>query len=242
MPAVRPIPPFRIAFQPIVDVETGITVAQEALVRGQGGEGAGVVLGMVAPEDRYRVDAAIRAAAVAEALRLGLLGTTAALTLNFYPGAAGDGEFGLDRTVTEAERMGFPLDRLVFEVSETEPVADPAALGATLSALQRRGLRIALDDVGTGHARMPLLLVWRPDGAKLAREVVCGLDLDAARHEAVRGTLAQLHAFGLVPVAEGIETEGEYRALRALGVRAMQGYLFARPALDRLPVPQMPGD
>jgi EAL domain-containing protein (putative c-di-GMP-specific phosphodiesterase class I) len=240
MPAVRPIPPFRIAFQPIVDVETGITIAQEALVRGPAGQGAGSVLDAVRPEDRYEVDAAIRRAALTEAMRLGLPRTTAALTLNFYPGAAGDARYGLDHTVSEAEGMGFPLDRLVFEVSETEPVPDPAGLATTLSALQRRGLRVALDDVGTGHARMPLLLVWRPDGAKLAREVICGLDLDPARYEAVRGTLAQLQAFGLLPVVEGIETIGEYRALRALGVRAMQGYLFARPELDRLPVPVVP--
>jgi EAL domain-containing protein (putative c-di-GMP-specific phosphodiesterase class I) len=240
MPRVRPIPPFRIAFQPIVDVETGPTIAQEALVRGPAGQGAGSVLGTVRHDDRYGVDAAIRRAALAEAMRLGLPRTTAALTLNFYPGAAGDARYGLDHTVAEAEGMGFPLDRLVFEVSETEPVANPEALAATLSTLQRRGLRVALDDVGTGHARMPLLLVWRPDGAKLAREVICGLDQDPARHEAVRGTLGQLQAFGLLPVVEGIETVGEYRALRALGVRAMQGYLFARPELDRLPVPVVP--
>jgi EAL domain-containing protein (putative c-di-GMP-specific phosphodiesterase class I) len=233
-------PPFRIAFQPIVDVETGIAIAQEALVRGPGGEGAGAVLGAVAPADRYRVDAEIRRAAVAEALRLGLPDTEASLTLNFYPGAVADPEHGLDRTVADAEAIGFPPDRLVFEVSETEPVPDPEGLAARLSALQRRGLRVALDDVGTGHARMPLLLVWRPDGAKLAREVICGLDADPGRMRTVRSTLAQLEAFGLVPVVEGVETVGEYRALRALGVRAMQGYLFARPGLGVLPVPVVP--
>jgi EAL domain-containing protein (putative c-di-GMP-specific phosphodiesterase class I) len=237
---VIPPPPFRIAFQPIVDVETGHTLAQEALVRGPAGEGAGTVIGAVAPADRYRVDALIRRAAVEEAHRLGLHRTGASLTLNFYPGAVADPAHGLDATIAAAEAIGFPPERILFEVSETEPVEDPPALAARLSALQRRGVRVALDDVGTGHARMPLLLVWRPDGAKLAREVVCGLDADTARRENVRGTLAQLRAFGLVPVVEGIETEGEYRALRALGVRAMQGYLFARPEIGRLPVPALP--
>ncbi len=238
---MTPIPAFRIAFQPIVDVETGITIAQEALVRGAEGEGAGHVLGAVAPKDRYRVDAAIRAAAVREAHRLGLGRTKAALTLNFYPGAVGDPEHGLDHTIAAAEAIGFCPERLVFEISETEPVRDPEALAAQFRDLQRRGLRIALDDVGTGHARMPLLMVWRPDGAKLAREVICGLDHDAGRHETVRRTLEGLRAFDVLPVVEGVETVGEYRALRSLGVRAMQGYLFARPGLGHLPEAVLPG-
>lgn len=235
-----PLPDFAIAFQPIVDVATGITIAQEALVRGPHGEGAGSVLGQVATEDRYRVDAAIRRLAVREALRLGLAESEASLTLNVYPNSVGDPDYGIERTVADAEAIGLPPERLVFEISEMEPVEDPDALAAQLLALQRRGLRIALDDVGTGHARMPLLMVWRPDGAKIAREVVMGLDQDAERRENVRQTLDQLQAFGLVPVVEGIETLGEYRALRELGVRAMQGFLFASPAMGVLPVPVVP--
>ncbi len=233
-------PSFAIAFQPIVDVETGLTIAQEALVRGPAGQSAGSVLGAVAPADRYRVDADIRQAAVTEAFRLGLPGTTAALTLNVYPGCVTDAEYGIRRTVADAEAIGFPPERLVFEISEMEAVQDPQALAFELMALQRRGLRIALDDVGTGHARMPLLMVWRPDGAKIAREVIMGLDLDPERRETVRLTLDQLTSFGLLPVVEGIETVGEMVALREMGVRAMQGFLFARPAMGILPVPVVP--
>lgn len=233
-------PSFAIAFQPIVDVDTGLTIAQEALVRGPAGQSAGSVLDAVAPADRYRVDADIRRAAVAEAVRLGLARTEAALTLNVYPGCVANPDYGVRRTVADAEASGFPPERLVFEISEMEAVDDPQALAAELSALQQRGLRIALDDVGTGHARMPLLMVWRPDGAKIAREVIMGLDLDPARRERVRLTLAQLNAFGLLPVVEGIETVGELAALRELGVRAMQGFLFARPAVGMLPVPVVP--
>jgi EAL domain-containing protein (putative c-di-GMP-specific phosphodiesterase class I) len=238
---VTSLPPFTIAFQPIVDVETGLTIAQEALVRGPGGEGAWRVLSAVEDSDRYRLDAALRAAAVREALRLGLPDTTASLTLNVWPGVVADPELGALATLAVAEAIGFPAERLVFEISEMEAVLDPARLGAELSALQRRGVRVALDDVGTGEARMPLLLVFRPDGAKLAREVIMGLDKDPAKQRIVRGTLDQLAAFGLLPVVEGVETEGELAVLRSMGVRAMQGYLFARPAVGRLPVPVVPG-
>lgn len=231
---------FAIAFQPIVDVDTGLTIAQEALVRGPAGQSAGSVLQAVPERDRYSVDAEIRQAAVAEAMRLGLPGTTASLTLNVYPGCVAHPDYGVRRTAADARAVGFPPDRLVFEISEMEEVADPEALAAELSALQRIGLRIALDDVGTGHARMPLLMVWRPDGAKIAREVIMGLDLDPERRERVRLTLAQLQSFGLLPVVEGIETVGEMVALRELGVRAMQGFLFARPAMGVLPVPVVP--
>lgn len=234
-------PRFATAFQPIVDVETGLTLAQEALVRGPAGESAASVLATIPPDSRYEADVEIRRGAVAEALRLGLPATTAALTLNIFPGCIGDPRFCASRTVAEAEAMGFPADRLVFEISEMEPVDDPAALAGSLSALQRRGIRIALDDVGTGHARIPLLMLWRPDGAKIAREVIMGLDQDETRFERVRDTLLQLQAFDMAPVVEGIETPGEMAALRRLGVRAMQGYLFARPGLRVLPVPVVPG-
>ncbi|MGX9966395.1 EAL domain-containing protein [Roseomonas sp. F4] len=237
---VEATPPFTIAFQPIVDVETGLTLAQEALVRGPNGEPAGSVLSAVAPQDRYRVDAEIRRGAMAEALRLGLPATQASLTLNIFPGCIGAPDYCATQTVAEAEAMGFPTDRLIFEISEMEPVEDPEALAQALTELQRRGLRVALDDVGTGHARIPLLMVWRPDGAKIAREVIMGLDKDEARFERVRDTLEQLQAFGMVPVVEGVETPGELAALRRLGVRAMQGYLFARPGLGVLPVPVVP--
>jgi len=234
------IPRFATAFQPIVDVETGLTLAQEALVRGPQGESAASVLGAIPPEARYTADAEIRREAVAEAVRLGLPATGAALTLNIFPGCIGRHDCCASRTAAEAEAMGFPAERLVFEISEMEPVADPEALARALAALQRRGIRVALDDVGTGHARLPLLMLWRPDGAKIAREVIMGLDQDEARFEVVRKTLEQLQAFGMVPVVEGVETLGELAALRRLGVRAMQGYLFARPGLRSLPVPVVP--
>ena len=233
-------PPFAIAFQPILDIATGKILAQEALLRGVDGEPADRVLWGVPPARRHHFDAEIRARALAEARRLGLAATGAALSLNIYPGCVADPQHGADRTLRDAEAAGFPLDRLVFELNEAEPVPDPATMAVRLEALQRRGARVTLDDVGTGYGRLPLLRAWQADGAKLAREVITGLDEDPARHAATRAILEELAGFGLAVVAEGVETTGEMAALKALGVRAMQGFLFARPEVGRLPEGAIP--
>jgi len=233
------IPPFRTAFQPIVDVETGIAIAQEALVRGPNGEGAITVLRAIPPALRDPADRAIRRGALATALRLGLTETPAMLSVNIYPSAV-VGPHGVEATLADAAELGFPADRLVFEINEAEPVEDVPAMARTLKALQRRGVRIMLDDVGTGFARLPLLLEWKPDAAKVAREVIIGLDHDAERHAATKGLISQLAALRIITMVEGIETVAEMQALRGLGVRAMQGFLFARPGLEILPVPVMP--
>ena len=74
-----------MAFQPIVDVETGRAWAYEALVRGPNGEGAATVLGDVTPENRYAFDQQCRVAAIEQAVAAGILDTGARLSINFLP-------------------------------------------------------------------------------------------------------------------------------------------------------------
>ncbi|MDP3379282.1 MAG: EAL domain-containing protein, partial [Brevundimonas sp.] len=69
---------------------------------------------------------------------------------------------------------------------------------------------------------------------KLDMDLVRGIDTDPVRRILVRNTLATLTELGIQPVCEGIETVGEYQALRDLGVTLMQGYLFARPTVGQL--------
>jgi EAL domain-containing protein (putative c-di-GMP-specific phosphodiesterase class I) len=76
-----------MAFQPIVDAETGRPFAFEALVRGSNGEGAGEVLARVTPENRYAFDQQCRVAAITGAVAAGILETDARLSINFLPNA-----------------------------------------------------------------------------------------------------------------------------------------------------------
>ncbi|MCW2778004.1 MAG: diguanylate cyclase/phosphodiesterase [Frankiales bacterium] len=122
---------------------------------------------------------------------------------------------------------GLPPHRLVLEV--TEGVLLEGAAAPRLQQLRDAGVRIALDDFGTGWSSLSYLRRFPVDVLKLDRSFVLGLDEPGG--EAVPAAVVQLAAaLGLQVVAEGIETAEQASVLRRLGVRAAQGYLFARPA------------
>ena len=97
------------------------------------------------------------------------------------------------------------------------------------------GFATALDDFGAGHAGLGLLAKLQTDVVKLDMELIRGIDSSMPRRMIVDGVVRMLERMNIGVIAEGIETEGEYAALRALGLRYFQGYLFAKPALRALP-------
>ncbi len=96
------------------------------------------------------------------------------------------------------------------------------------------GFRIALDDYGTGHSGLLRLADLRPDSIKVDRQFVLGIQQDRMRQAITRALLGLCAEVGIETVFEGIETEAEFQTLRALGARYMQGYYFARPALEHI--------
>ncbi len=120
--------PFSMAFQPIVDIDAGRIFAYEALVRGVGGESAFSVLSKVTNENRYAFDQACRVTAIKLAKRLGLEKTSAKLSINFMPGAVYNPAACIQLTLATARQVSFPLDRLIFEITEGEEVKDRAHL------------------------------------------------------------------------------------------------------------------
>lgn len=235
----NPLPPQRMAFQPIVDVSRGGAIfAYEALVRGAAGEGAGAVLARVGPRDLYTFDQACRVAAIEEASRLGLAGTGALLSINILPNAVYDPETCLYLPLLTARRTGLPTSALVFEISETEKVRDPGQVHRIFDAYREMGIKVAIDDFGAGHAGLGLLAEMRVDMVKLDRGLVRGIDADRTRRAILRGVLLTCAELDVQVVAEGVETEAELATLRELGVALFQGYLIARPALGVLPVPE----
>ncbi|WP_131116905.1 EAL domain-containing protein [Lichenihabitans psoromatis] len=229
--------PFSMAFQPIVNVAKGMIFAHEALVRGPAGEGAFTVLSSVTDSNRYAFDqqCRVRAIEMASALRLSD-DPTASLSINFMPNAVYEPNACIRLTLEAAERTSFPLERIIFEFTETEKL-DAKHLLNILQTYKDIGFRTAIDDFGAGYAGLVLLAQFQPDIAKLDMALIRGIDTDPVRRAIVRSTLDMLRDLNVVPVCEGVETEGELHALRDLGVDLIQGYHIARPAFAALAKP-----
>ena len=226
---------FSMAFQPIVDIVDGVPFAFEALVRGSAGESAWSVLSQVSEANRYAFDQQCRVKAIETATRAGLIDTGARLSINFLPNAVYSPAACIQLTLKTARATNFPTDRLIFEFTENEEMADPAHVANIIATYQKMGFGTALDDFGAGHAGLNLLARFQPDIVKLDMELIRGLDASLPRRMIVDGVVKMCAALGVTVIAEGIETAGELDALRAIGVRYIQGFYFARPGFETLP-------
>lgn len=232
--AARPAigPPFTIAFQPIVDLELREVFAHEALVRGAHGEGALEVLGRVQAHQRFAFHEACRVKAIEMASELGM---QSRLSLNVAPNdVAGPAEC-FHTAIRAAEQANFPVDRLMFELTEGEPVTDLAALAATFDAFQHFRFTSAIDDFGAAYAGFELLAAFQPDIVKIDMSFVRDVHRSSVRFAIVKGFVAICDELRIRVVAEGVETVEEVDALRGLGVSLFQGFLFARPGIAVLP-------
>ncbi|WP_244592825.1 EAL domain-containing protein [Azospirillum palustre] len=219
-----------MAFQPIVDVANGGVWAHEALVRGLEGQGAGWVLGQVTDATRYAFDQSCRIKAIELASSLPMNG--ARLSINFLPNAVYKAETCIRATLAAARRTGFPTDRIIFEVTENERVVDHDHLKSIFTEYRRQGFLTAIDDFGSGYSGLNLLAEFQPDIIKLDMELTRNIDTERARRSIVKAILSVCEDLAITPIAEGIETADEAKALRDLGVTLMQGYLFAKPAFQ----------
>jgi EAL domain-containing protein (putative c-di-GMP-specific phosphodiesterase class I) len=117
---------------------------------------------------------------------------------------------------------------LIVELTEHERIDDYVAVG---SALDRLGpnVKLAIDDAGSGYASLRHILALQPAYVKLDIEWVSGIDRDPVRRALVTGLAYFATETGCELIAEGIETQEELEALRALGVQLGQGFLLGRP-------------
>jgi EAL domain-containing protein (putative c-di-GMP-specific phosphodiesterase class I) len=227
------IPEFTMAFQPIVDIETGGIYAFEALVRPPGGGSAYDILSRITQENRYAFDQACRVKAITLAARLE---TNALLSINFLPNAVYQPAACLAKTFEAAERAHFPLHHLIFEVTENEPSRDVGHLQDIFTEYKRHGMITAIDDFGAGHSGLNMLADFQPDVIKIDMALTRAINTDPVRYEITRAVVELCKRLHISVVAEGVETLEEAVTLRELGVRLFQGYLFAKPALEQLPV------
>lgn len=221
-----------MAFQPIVDWKHQQMYGYEALVRGKDGAGAYAILSQVTDENRYAFDQACRIKAIDLASSLGLQGM---LSINFLPNAVYRPQTCIRATLEAARERGFPLERLMFEVTESEQVTDVAHLTNIFVEYKRQGFTTAIDDFGAGHSGLNLLASFQPDIVKLDMALSRNIDTNPVRQMIVSSMIELCKKLKIRVLAEGVETVGEATTLLDMGVELFQGYLFAKPMFEGLP-------
>ena len=226
-------------FQPIVTLETGELVAEEALVRWQHPR-----RGLVAPDDflplaeetglilgvgQYVLEAACHQARAWQLHRpLGLGGPEVAVHVNLSAIELRDRRLA-DRVRETVAQTDVDPRMLVFEVTETLVLEDEVHVAKTISDLRELGVRFALDDFGTGYSSLSYLHTLPLDMLKIAKSFVDGLSRGGREASFVRMIIELAHTLGLGVVAEGIETQEQASALIALGCDLGQGFYLGRP-------------
>lgn len=227
-----PVPfEFTMAFQPIVDVSQRKIIYYEALVRGPRGESAFSILEQVTEDLLYRFDQACRIKAIELASELGM---QERLSINFLPNAVYEPEACIQATLETAHRVGWPTNRLNFEIVETERVRDRLHMRTIIESYREMGFTTSLDDFGNGYANLDLLTDLRPDTLKIDRNLVMECDTDKRRQAILSSLVTLAKALGTQLIAEGVETRDESRCLLALGIPVQQGYYFSYPSLEAL--------
>jgi diguanylate cyclase (GGDEF)-like protein/PAS domain S-box-containing protein len=227
-------------FQPEISLETSATVGVEALVRWESPTRGRVMpdefiplaesTGLILPLGEFALREACRQ--TVQWLSDDLLPDPFVTWVNLSGKQLSAG--GVSTVVRRAlKESGLPPTMLGLEVTETAiveggPTSERAR--AELEDLHDLGVKIAVDDFGTGFSSLEQLRRFPIDVIKVDRSFVQGVDHDA-KDTAIAANLVSLaHALGLVAIAEGIESEGQLASLRGLDCDQAQGYLFARPA------------
>ena len=223
-----------VHYQPTVRLSDGRTTGFEALVRWNH-----PTRGLIPPvefiplAEETGAISGIGRWVLREALRQGAdwaaeTGLALRMAVNLSPRQFQDGDVTAD-VLAALDETGFPAGQLTLEVTEGVLVRDVDSVVTELKGLRALGVRIAIDDFGTGFAGLSYLRHLPADIIKIDRSFVQDLQRGLSSHTLITSIVELARTLGLDVVAEGVETEEQHLALRALDCGHAQGYLFARP-------------
>lgn len=235
--AYKPLPACTFAFQPIVNAHNRSVVAYEALVRGTHGESASTIINDISPTDLPRFDEHCRSSAMRLAARLGI---SCDLNLNLVPQGFHADRDCLASTLDAAIQYNFFPERLVVEVTEGEVLGNQERFTDLMDVYRGLGMRLAIDDFGSGYSGLNLLADFQPDQIKLDKNLARSISSRGPRQAIVRGIMQVCRDLGIELIAEGIETADEFQWFFDEGVTLFQGYLFGRPGFELLPPVHVP--
>lgn len=127
------------------------------------------------------------------------------------------------------DRAGVPSDALTLEITEGAMMANPRRAVETLSRLDSMGIRLSIDDFGTGFSSLAYLKQLPVDELKIDKSFVLDLEHNKNDEAIVRATIGLAHSLELEVVAEGVESRTSWQLLEELGCNFAQGYYMTRP-------------
>lgn len=227
---------FSLVYQPILALETGRVESCEALVRwnhpkhGLIGPDRFIPIaeetGLIIPLGQWVLDEALRQFAEWREKRQVPAACCISVNLSRKQLILPD----LFTAVTESlRRHGVPASLLHLEVTESQIMQDRRLATANLQKLRRTGVRIDIDDFGTGHSSLACIHEFPIDVLKIDRSFMANLETDPNLITVLRTVTELARNLGVQVVAEGIETKAQLELLRSLSCEFAQGYLFSRP-------------
>ena len=229
-----------VEYQPIIDLGDGHVNSVEALVRWKQPNGGIVPPGEFIPlAEELGLIEAIGDWVIDEMLTQQAAWTQKGLDLetsfNLSPRQLWSAHLA-DKILGKVNAAGVDPHKIVVEITESTAMADPERTQKILSELHAWGLSLAIDDFGTGYSSLARLKHMPVDILKIDQAFVRDVDKDPRLAGMVRAMIQLAHSLDMTPLAEGIETEGEFVFLRSNGCRLAQGFLFSRPvAADEIP-------
>ena len=229
---------FELHYQPIVKSEGSVIAGVEALLRWEHPTRGFIPPSIFVPVAEEaglmdRLGEFVLRRAIADAARWPDL----YVSVNLSPVQVRDRAF-VDVVSAVLRESAFEPARLVLEMTEGVLIDNPDETAARLSELRALGVRLALDDFGSGYSSLSYLQRLPFDKVKIDRSFVTSLDQSANGGVIIQAVVTLCRALGMSVVIEGVETEEQRVLLRLAGCNEMQGYLFAKPAareeIDRL--------
>lgn len=225
-----------LAFQPLIELNTGRVAGFEALARWKHGEGGSISpadfipvaeeSGLIVPLGRWALEAATRTLAEWDRSAGAVLPINVSVNLS----AVQVGRDDIAAAVLSAlAASGLRGDRLTLELTETAIIHDPERAAKVLRALKQLDVKVAMDDFGTGYTSLAYLQRLPIDILKIDRTLIVDMLADPDATAIVRAVLSIASALGMETTAEGIEGAELGAALNRMGCTYGQGFHYAQP-------------